>query len=466
MKKELSVILVILIIAAFFARVGSFEREHPLTFDEIVYSNLAMQMMEPPLTYNTRAIYRNALKKGRPLPAYFDRPLFKHPPMYPFMVSLSYRMFGADYSSAFKVSLAAGLILIVLAYLLAGILFDSRTAVLAAALMTIEPVAWICSQKIWTETTLAMFSVLSLYFFALYLRKDRPAMILAAGFSSGLAVLTKYPGILPVAAMGSYALLWRRDLFRKKAFIAGIILPFLMLLPWIQWNYSVYGSGSGGSIEEISHLARVVSGLLSRYGLWAAAAAAAAVLIYLLRHRIKLPEAPAARRTLLFAPLLIAACILIFFVRDSWINALNLLHVPQSGWKIGMFAAEPWHFYIGRLAELSPFYIFPVLGVILFVLDAERGGAYRLLYLYAGLILLFYMVWGNYQSRYITAVTVSLMILSARLMLYVYDGIGRIVPVRYRTGVRILMMLIAGYCLLKTLRVDLLLAVPNKACYF
>jgi 4-amino-4-deoxy-L-arabinose transferase-like glycosyltransferase len=466
MKKELSVVLVVLIIAAVFARAGSFEREHPLTFDEIVYSDLAAQMVEPPLTYNTRRIYRNAMKKGRPLPAYFDRPLFKHPPVYPFLISLSYRMFGTDYSSAFKVSLASGLALIVLAYLLAAILFDSRTAVFAAVLMAMEPVAWICSQKIWTETTLAMFSVLSLYFFAVYLRKERPLMILAAGFSAGLAVLTKYPGILPVAVMGAYALLWRRDLFGKKAFIAGIVLPFLMLLPWIQWNYSVYGSGLGGSGEEIAHLVKVFTGLLTRYGLPAAGAAAVGAALYLLRRGKGLPGGPVARRAVMLAPVLAAVCILIFFVRDSWMNALDLLHVPETGWKIGMFADEPWHFYIGRLAELSPFYIFSVLGVVLLALDRERAGAYRLLYVYAGLILLFYIAWGNYQSRYITAVTVPLMVLSARFQLYVYDGGGKMAPERYRGIVKGLMVLVAVYFLLKTLRVDLFLAVPNRACYF
>ena len=45
------------------------------------------------------------------------------------------------------------LALILLAYLLGTTLFDERVGLIAGLLMSVEPLAWLCSQKIWMETT-------------------------------------------------------------------------------------------------------------------------------------------------------------------------------------------------------------------------------------------------------------------------------------------------------------------------
>ncbi|MDD3089227.1 MAG: glycosyltransferase family 39 protein, partial [Candidatus Omnitrophica bacterium] len=160
---RISIILAaVLVAAAYMIRFDSFKKEHPLSFDESVYSILAVQMTNSPGTYNTIAIYEDSLKKGRELPAYFKMPLFKHPPMFPWLIKQSYGIFGANYYAAFRVSLLAGVLLIALAYFLGSALFGERTGIAAALIMFIEPVTWIASQKIWMETTLAFFTVLSL----------------------------------------------------------------------------------------------------------------------------------------------------------------------------------------------------------------------------------------------------------------------------------------------------------------
>ncbi|MFH1665724.1 MAG: glycosyltransferase family 39 protein, partial [Candidatus Omnitrophota bacterium] len=218
-KKHISVILICAVVFAFAARIGSFEKKHPLTFDESVYAILAAQIGADPADYNTVRIYRDAREKGRELPAYFNKPLFKHPPLFARMISSSYRVFGSTYYSAFKVSLFSGILLIILAYLLGEVLFDNKTGAWAAAIMAIEPVTWITSQKIWMETALAFFMVLALYLFATGLKKQKPYFFLASGIAAGLAALVKYPGVLVTAVICLYALSCERRLFKTRFFV-------------------------------------------------------------------------------------------------------------------------------------------------------------------------------------------------------------------------------------------------------
>ena len=468
MKKELSIALLALVLAVFVIRGGSFEKKHPLTFDEIVYPNLAVQLTQAPPTYNTIAIYNDSVKKGRPLPDYFKKPLFKHPPMFPWLISVVYSVTSrSDFVSAFRVSLVSGVLLVVLAYYLARTLFDDKTAVYAALLMSIEPITWISSQKIWMETTLAFFSVLSLYLFAMYVKRDKWFFIIASGIAAGCATLTKYPGILVTGAIVIYALLAERRLFKDKFFIVSLFMPVLMLVPWLTWNFSVYGSEFLGGSKEIAHLVRVANRTMAPHAWLMGIVAVVGAIVWFLRGRIKTIFSD-GKIKMISSWAVVSAVIagLLFLVYVQVLNAFNIGHVPTSGWTIGMFAGEAWYFYPGRLIELSPYYIFSFLAITLFVLDPGKTKDYTLLYLFVLITLGFYMLWGNYQSRYITAVTAPLMILSARFQLDMYERARKAAPEKYRNAIGVFLMLIAAYFAAKTVRVDYLLAIPNSICYF
>jgi len=225
MKRDISIALIILVVIAFLIRVEGVKTSHPLTYDEKVYPQLAVQISKDPANYNTIGIYQKELESsGRKLPAYFTKPLFKHPPLFPQIINLSFRVFGSTYYAAFKVSILCGVLLIILAYFLGGKLFDKRVALYSALLMAIEPISWISSQKIWMETTLAFFIVLSIYFFVCVLMKYNPYLMAASGISAGLAGLTKYPGMLALIGILVYALCFERWLFKKKSFILSLII--------------------------------------------------------------------------------------------------------------------------------------------------------------------------------------------------------------------------------------------------
>jgi len=469
MKKDISVILIFLVIVTFIVRVGSFKKEHPLTYDEIVYPTLAAQISENPANYNTIGLYNDALKKGRELLEYFKKPLFKHPPMFSYLIVASYNLFGRTYNSAFLVSLFFGILLIVLAYLLGSLLFDSKAGVYAAFLMSIEPIVWVSSQKIWMETTLAFFSVLSLYLFARAIKKYNPYFMIASGISAGLAVLTKYPGILSLVIIFVYALYSERWLFKKRSFIFSLFIPFIMILPWLYWNYSIYGSGITSSNVEMIEILEKVLFLLQRSWVYLFAFGFVLIFSLLIKNKANIfySNVLLPKRGVVFGVLIsVFACFIFVILRMNIVNTWIFEYVPRAGWKMGMFSKEPWYFYLGRVIELSPFYIFSILGVFLFIFDRQHLKAYSFLFLTSAIILAFYMLWGNYQSRYITATVIPLMVLSARTQLYMLGMVNNIKDDRVKHAAQILFISVLAYAAIKTLLINSVFAMPNNICYF
>jgi len=450
-------ILAVATIIPFFLRTDSFGKERPLTFDEYIYSVLGLQLSKDPLVYNTQSVYKDELRKGRKLPNYFRAPLFKHPPLFPYCIAVSCRLFGPTFYSAFKVSLFFGVLLIPLAYLLSMTLFSDRiTALIAALIMSIEPISMICSQKIWMESTLAFFIILSLYLFARAVKSYHPAWVILSGFVVGCAALTKYPGIFALGIILIYSICYERWLFRKRAFWINVFIPFAMLGLWFYWNYRVYGANFFSAISGMHKLYRLLRAPSQEFLFVSiiAIAAVTSLILLLKRGRVKM--------FLLFG----CAAALLLITRAHIVNSLSIRYVPAAGWKMAMFALEPWYFYIGRMMELSPFYILSFLCMFLFAVDLPRTKAYSFLSITVSTYLIFYIYWRNYQSRYIICLTVPLVILAAVLLRYMWGRIEKI-P---RRSLRLIAMIVffAGvfFFAAKTIYIDLRLAVPNSVCYF
>ncbi len=466
MIKHISITLVAVIVCAFLVRGGSFTRKHPITYDETVYSVLAAQMKTNPSNYNTKVLYNDALKQGRKLPPYFNKPLFKHPPLFPGIIAIFYMIFGDGYLSAFKVSLLFGILLIPLAYLLGRTLFDTRVGVYAAFLMAIEPIVWISSQKIWMETTLAFFTMLAVYLFALAVKKNKDILFILSGLAAGLAGMTKYSGLLAMVIIFVYALLVMPQLFRKKLFIASLFVPGVVMLPWIDWNMRVYG---GNFLFQSGDMASRLNKLM---GMWPVGVAVLALVVAFLVVHAKYRAfhdkilSPALKKIAIYGS--VAAFIgLMILLRGSMLKGFNIDYVPETSFRIGMFEGKPWYFYLGRVIELSPFYFFSYAALISLFFDQGKRKEYFLMFISSAVILGFY-VWagGGYQCRYITAAAVPMMILSAKAQWFFLDRIKGL----QKNSVKKIAYAVCGivfiYLFLVTFRVDMVLAYPNTACYF
>lgn len=454
-----------LTISAFFIRLENFKNSPNRSIDEIVYYRMGKQILAEGLTgYNTIPYAREMAATGRPLPDYFFQPVFKYPPLFSLLIAALMKIFGPSLLSASYASILAGVLMIPLTYLLGAIIYNRFVGSLAAFLMFVDPVTIICSQKIWPETTLAFFSLFSVLLFILALKKQNGIFFIYSGILCGLAAATKYPGILLVGAYGLHAVIRNQKLFARPFFWTGLVVPFLMLIPWILWNGQIYGwrwiavqPGLHSSLLHQEELLRktALSFLLAGMGtFWFIFRDGKARILELL--------AQCQRRNYLVAVFIGAAFLVLF--RDNLGRALTFTALPSAGWSSGMFYYAPAHFYPGRLLEFSLFYAFAYAAFFLPVPGNDENA--HLLKISLLVIMAFYIFWGNYQSRYIVACIPLLLILAAHALQRAITEILQHPHPAKRTALFAALAVFVTYTGLKTSFINLHLSFPNNLCYF
>lgn len=171
-------------------------------------------------------------------PTIYDRPLFFHPPLYPYALALARSLFGAAGGAWLSILLhAAGVLLVALL----GREWAGETAgILAAALMMIDPVSWLAGSRLWIDAafeTVGLAAILGVWRAA---RQGGVGPSFGAGLLLGAACLTKLTAAL--LAPAALAAMWvgprrasRREL---AAYAAGAAVP---LAPWLALTRVLYG---------------------------------------------------------------------------------------------------------------------------------------------------------------------------------------------------------------------------------
>jgi len=441
--------LVIIVLAAGLFRFAGFSSPHGMTWDEEFYVQMGEDLTKNPLNYNCRYFVGVFERLNLDTPEYLHEPLFKHPPLFSYLLSFVFRTGGATYEAASLVPIFFGLVLVFLSFALGSFLFNKNTGLAAAFLAAIDPINWACSEKIWMETTLAAFMWIAVYFVIRAAIGKKYLFYYLAGAASGFAILTKYPGFLVFPIGFTIVALEDRRAFRSPHFWMWPLIAALMFLPWIIWNCLVYG---GQIIAKVPALHEVKPHIV----ILSAAAIAAMVVI---AKTIKTPRARFA--------LALAALLFVFsrqYVMDGIAKMFNAAYVPPSGWKPGMFQSEPWTFYFRRMIELSPFYLFAFAGILFL---AKKGSREKFLIIPALWSLLFFSVWGSYQSRYVLFASIALLVLAARTVLWCWEKIGEKSgsgPVK--TSLRLCLAAIVLLALLRTAGIDMATVIGNDFLHF
>ncbi|MBZ0166540.1 MAG: glycosyltransferase family 39 protein [Candidatus Omnitrophica bacterium] len=449
-------------------------REAALTFDEGVYIRLALQLKqgEP---YNTIKLWEEK-KKSRLLPDYMSRPLFKHPPLYPWLVSMSYAMLEQKstyryeelYEAAANVSNLMACLLVLLGFLFARRYFGYPAAYLTAFLLAIDLNIALCGQKVWIASTLAFLTFASLYLVFKACEEHR-AWFYPAGIVFGLAMLTKYTAVLVVPIMLSYILIYRRDLFRCKELYFFFGLAFLVFLPWLVTNMKVYGMDA--LTMMILRQTRGPQKMLY-FGIFAAAVIAATWGAIILYQRMVQKHSDAdgtAVRTQWF-PFIGVGLISLFFAMlfvhkpyvTSALKSLNWMALPNAGWDMKIYKQEPWYFYFKQHLEYSPYYL------IMFVafLRAPLGRKPDMYLLLSSVwVLLFATMWKNFQGRYAVQFVTPTLILIAATIIAVYQLLLRHKNIPGYAGLTALSLALL-YLTLKALKVYGAIALHNNVAYF
>jgi 4-amino-4-deoxy-L-arabinose transferase-like glycosyltransferase len=469
--------LFLLVLSAFAIRFNNYLQTQKYSIDEVVYYQLARNLLKTPPQYNVIE-YGHELSATQPevglLPEYFKQPLFKYPPLFPLLVSLSLRIFGDTIASAAIIPAFMGVMLIPVVFFLGKVFFDEITGLLAAFALWMDPVNIICSQKVWMDTTLSFFTLLSILLFAIAGKSRKNHFFLFSGFAAGLAVMTKYPGILATFIIFLYALIQNRDYFKNAFFKWSLGTPFLMLGPWLYWNWHVYGinivrqlTTIHGMISSRSNAHLLLLGIVLLICIIAA---------FILKKRRKEapswtedeaesedPEILAASPASIIRKILVWAMILVFLI-NLWPHVQRSLlfkSFPVTSWQPGRFRSPL--FYFGQPIEFSLIYAIAFLSF--FVYNEKRVNDSVLLLVTVAVIYVFFLLWGGFQMRYILAGLPVLIIYGVQFMRETAAFLSRQRYIFKIIGLS-LFFSAAVYIFIKTSYVNYLISYPNDMCYF
>lgn len=452
--------------------------EKRLTIDGSLYDSLGAQLAREPLNYSPRSFWartRVTLKDGKAKEiarGYLDQPLFKHPPLFAYMIAVSKSLFGQNYDASKYVPLVLRALTVLCVFALARKLLGSYYGLLAAFLAAIDPVYMFSSQKVWTEVPYSFFVYLSVCL--LLLAEGKQSRIYLSAVSLGLALLCKYVAVLGVIPVYCFFVFSGYGKKKGIVFLYSILL-FIVFLPWLLWNYNAFGPGFlyrmislhtsdisgvslGFTLVPILSTVAVFALLAGLLFLLSAVKAWGGGLIVRAKNVIE-PRTLRIVLTIIMAELLF---VLIFLSKGAVINGLNIAYLPPTSDSMHFFDKKPVYFYLSHLLELSPLYLLSYVSALLIAKWDVRMACIALIPVS---VLAMFTYYGRFETRYIAMATPALMILAAYSIREIICFL-----MRSRGRARILWVSIFSciicYMIARTVHVDMALVMKNNFIYF
>ncbi len=167
------------------------------------------------------------------------------PPVYPWIISLAYRVFGVYSAGAVWFMLGFNLVCATLTtaaiYRIGLRAFSAETAFGGALLWAISPDAVAMSVRIWDISVATLLAALVVFW---YLRaieaKQRRGDWIVFGVLSGIAAMTTTTLLAMLPLVLIVLFVWNRGEFRKQA-TAVLTITVLFMLPWVVRNFEQLG---------------------------------------------------------------------------------------------------------------------------------------------------------------------------------------------------------------------------------
>jgi 4-amino-4-deoxy-L-arabinose transferase-like glycosyltransferase len=169
------------------------------------------------------------------------------PPLFYWLIALSYKILGVSEFAARLPTALAGLGGILLTWAIGRHLFDGRVGFCAGIVLATSLGYWIFSRQLLPDMVFSCFTTLGFYSGLRSLETVRPPPIYTALFalSLALAVLTKgFLGLFPLVVIAGYLML-NAEPYRLKALMPfwGGLLVLVLIAPWhiiIAWQNEGY----------------------------------------------------------------------------------------------------------------------------------------------------------------------------------------------------------------------------------
>lgn len=238
LDKLKSVPLLLIIFVAGLVRFVNLGRPDSLVFDELYYVDGARDLLD----------YGVEIDGSAP-------EFVVHPPLGKWLISIGIAIFGDDSFGWRFTTAAIGIASVILLYLVALKLFDSKLiALVAAALMAIDGLAIVMSRTALLDNFLTFFVILAFYL----LLTER---YLLMGLILGAAIAVKWSGLYFLAAFFVLALVWNLSEIRnwrdQRIFRVLAIAPIATLtylLTWFGWLQSDKGWDRNSGSNPLSSL--------------------------------------------------------------------------------------------------------------------------------------------------------------------------------------------------------------------
>lgn len=158
---------------------------------------------------------------------------WNHPPLHYFLLHVWLKLLGTGDLQARLLSVIFGTLSIVMLYILAKLLFDSKTGLIAALLMTISQLGVMYSQEARPYTQLLFLAICSLYFFIKALREKNIGAWWIFVIVSILLLYTNFYSIFILLSLFLYAVIYRRKYSIPISWVIfGVILTIVIFIPW------------------------------------------------------------------------------------------------------------------------------------------------------------------------------------------------------------------------------------------
>ncbi len=213
---------------------------------------------------------------------------YSKPPMIAWLIALTTKLFGNGPVGLRIASPLAYTVTAIFIYLSAKKLFDEKTGFWCGVLFLLIPGATFSSSIISTDPFLLMFWSIAFFGLIMALKQQQLSLWIFCAFFLGLAFYAKYAAILFTLSLFVYLLLSseNRFLLKKSGPYWVLILPFIMLIPNLWWNYQNHFA----SIEAVKnnadlsgnlfHFSNLLNFILSQFAVFGPVLFAA-LLIYL-----------------------------------------------------------------------------------------------------------------------------------------------------------------------------------------
>jgi len=168
-----------------------------------------------------------------------------HPPLYFFAISVWAYFFGTTETALRSLSAIFGILAIPMIFVLARRMFDDRTAVFSALILSLSAFSVWYSQEARMYSLLQLIIMISTYFFIRLKENDRKVWALYV-ISTSAMIYTHYFGFLILIVQNLFVLFKRSEVVRLKKWLILQAAIFITFLPWI--NYLTFSAATRSSI--------------------------------------------------------------------------------------------------------------------------------------------------------------------------------------------------------------------------